>query len=217
MGPMAQDFWPAFGLGEDPLRIGTIDADGVALAAIQGLGLRLHDTELELELHAANINELQTALQQQSSQGGVAGGITSFVAVSGNGFNPSSDTTGYARFLEGIRGTSSGELVRFFAPIDLPHGATVTAFEAQVLDNDATQNVSLSLGFITDTGGVGSMATLASTGAAANARTFSTTTITQGAVIDNQNRSYHVNANWTVPTTSFNIRLARVSVTFTLP
>jgi hypothetical protein len=37
MGPMAQDFSAAFGLGEDNLHINTVDADGVALAAIQGL------------------------------------------------------------------------------------------------------------------------------------------------------------------------------------
>ncbi len=37
MGPMAQDFYAAFGLGEDNKHISTVDADGVALAAIQGL------------------------------------------------------------------------------------------------------------------------------------------------------------------------------------
>jgi hypothetical protein len=37
IGPMAQDFHAAFGVGEDNTRITTIDADGVALAAIQGL------------------------------------------------------------------------------------------------------------------------------------------------------------------------------------
>jgi hypothetical protein len=37
MGPIAQDFHTAFGLGEDERYIGSIDADGVALAAIQGL------------------------------------------------------------------------------------------------------------------------------------------------------------------------------------
>jgi trimeric autotransporter adhesin len=37
MGPIAQDFYAAFGLGADELTIGTLDADGVALAAIQGL------------------------------------------------------------------------------------------------------------------------------------------------------------------------------------
>lgn len=37
IGPMAQDFFAAFGVGEDERRITTIDADGVALAAIQAL------------------------------------------------------------------------------------------------------------------------------------------------------------------------------------
>jgi hypothetical protein len=37
MGPMAQDFHDAFGLGPDRKSISTVDADGVALAAIQGL------------------------------------------------------------------------------------------------------------------------------------------------------------------------------------
>lgn len=35
--PVAQDFYAAFGVGEDPRRISTVDADGVALAAIQAL------------------------------------------------------------------------------------------------------------------------------------------------------------------------------------
>ncbi len=37
LGPMAQDFRSAFGLGEDSRHIDTIDSEGVALAAIQGL------------------------------------------------------------------------------------------------------------------------------------------------------------------------------------
>jgi trimeric autotransporter adhesin len=41
IGPMAQDFRAAFGLGGDDKTIATIDADGVALAAIQGLNTRL--------------------------------------------------------------------------------------------------------------------------------------------------------------------------------
>lgn len=40
VGPTAQDFNAAFGLGEDPLRIGTLDADGIALAAVKALESR---------------------------------------------------------------------------------------------------------------------------------------------------------------------------------
>ena len=41
MGAMAQDFRAAFGLGHSEVGINTIDADGVALAAIQGLNAKL--------------------------------------------------------------------------------------------------------------------------------------------------------------------------------
>ena len=40
LGPTAQDFRAAFGLGDFPLRINTIDADGVALAAVKALDAR---------------------------------------------------------------------------------------------------------------------------------------------------------------------------------
>ena len=40
VGPTAQDFYAAFGLGEDPLRIGTMDADGIALAGVKALEAR---------------------------------------------------------------------------------------------------------------------------------------------------------------------------------
>ena len=41
IGPMAQDFYRAFGVGESRRRISSVDADGVALAAIQGLSRKV--------------------------------------------------------------------------------------------------------------------------------------------------------------------------------
>lgn len=41
LGPVAQDFHAAFGLGTDDRHIATVDADGVALAAIQGLNQKV--------------------------------------------------------------------------------------------------------------------------------------------------------------------------------
>ncbi|MBP7126193.1 tail fiber domain-containing protein [Myxococcota bacterium] len=54
MGPMAQDFHACFGLGDSDRHIATIDSDGVAFAAIQGLNrqveeLRQRVTELTRE------------------------------------------------------------------------------------------------------------------------------------------------------------------------
>ncbi|HEV8360892.1 MAG TPA: tail fiber domain-containing protein [Candidatus Thermoplasmatota archaeon] len=60
MGPMAQDFRAAFGLGEDDTHITTIDEEGVALAAIQGLHLELQDRDAriaDLEEHNADLEE----------------------------------------------------------------------------------------------------------------------------------------------------------------
>ena len=47
IGPMAQDFYAAFGVGPDDKHIATVDADGVALAAIQGLNQKLEETRAE--------------------------------------------------------------------------------------------------------------------------------------------------------------------------
>jgi len=58
IGPTAQDFRRAFGVGEDDRHISTVDADGVILAAIQGLMRRVEQNdarirELERRLRAA--------------------------------------------------------------------------------------------------------------------------------------------------------------------
>jgi hypothetical protein len=60
-GPTAQDFHAAFGLGEDPLRISTIDADGIALAAVRALVLRQRALEGELLQLRERLLELEGA------------------------------------------------------------------------------------------------------------------------------------------------------------
>ena len=49
MGPTAQDFYAAFGLGIDDKHIVTVDGNGVALAAIQGLYELVKDQQAEIE------------------------------------------------------------------------------------------------------------------------------------------------------------------------
>ncbi len=48
MGPMAQDFYAAFHLGESDKGIDTVDADGVALAAIQALNAELVEKDRKI-------------------------------------------------------------------------------------------------------------------------------------------------------------------------
>lgn len=61
IGPMAQDFYAAFGLGSDNRGIGTVDADGVALAGIKALEERTRNLAAELE----NLKADNAALRQQ--------------------------------------------------------------------------------------------------------------------------------------------------------
>jgi hypothetical protein len=61
VGPMAQDFHAAFSLGTDERHIATVDADGVALAAIQGLNQKLTD---ELQRRDAENAELKQRLEK---------------------------------------------------------------------------------------------------------------------------------------------------------
>ena len=49
VGPMAQDFYAAFAVGPDDKHIATVDADGVALAALQGLNQKVEDLNAELQ------------------------------------------------------------------------------------------------------------------------------------------------------------------------
>jgi hypothetical protein len=59
IGPMAQDFHVAFGLGADDRTISTIDADGVALAAIQGLHDLLQAKDAQIEVQGRDITDLR--------------------------------------------------------------------------------------------------------------------------------------------------------------
>jgi hypothetical protein len=48
LGPMAQDFMAAFGLGDDDTRINMVDANGVVMVAIQALHKKVVALEAEV-------------------------------------------------------------------------------------------------------------------------------------------------------------------------
>jgi hypothetical protein len=61
IGPVAQDFHAAFGYGESELAINMEDADGVAMAAIQGLYERVQALEAENAQLDARLVDLESA------------------------------------------------------------------------------------------------------------------------------------------------------------
>jgi hypothetical protein len=62
IGPMAQDFYRLFALGDDDKHINTIDPDGVALAAIRGLYEVNQELKDRLQAQAAEISTLKSQL-----------------------------------------------------------------------------------------------------------------------------------------------------------
>jgi len=64
IGPMAQDFKTAFGVGGSDTGITTVDADGVALAAIQGLNQKLREELRRRDAENAELRERLAALEK---------------------------------------------------------------------------------------------------------------------------------------------------------
>ena len=65
LGPTAEDFKAAFGLAGDGRSIATVDADGVALAAIQGLNAKLEAENSALKAQLAEFGERLAKLEAE--------------------------------------------------------------------------------------------------------------------------------------------------------
>jgi hypothetical protein len=61
IGPMAQDFYAAFKVGADDKHSGTVDADGVALAAIQGMYEIIQEKDAQIASLEARVAALEEA------------------------------------------------------------------------------------------------------------------------------------------------------------
>ncbi len=74
IGPMAQDFYKAFGVGEDDTRISMIDSDGVALAAVKGL----YEIVKEKDSQIAALEARLETLEQSADANGTSAGLLSY-------------------------------------------------------------------------------------------------------------------------------------------
>jgi autotransporter adhesin len=66
VGPTAQDFRAAFGLGATETAIATVDADGVALTAVQALERRTREQAQEIQELRSALEQLRDRLEQWS-------------------------------------------------------------------------------------------------------------------------------------------------------
>lgn len=119
-----------------------------------------------------------------------------------------------------VYSAASGSNVVFFAPVHLPHGATITGFEI-VVEDTAAGNMTvefLSVSFGSDA--VSTFATQSSFTSGGQTLDFGTLS----TVVDNLNNAYLVRAAWNVPQSGppfyqqdVNIRGARVKYTVDQP
>jgi hypothetical protein len=68
LGPMAQDFYGAFGVGQDDKTITFLDEGGVALAAIQGLNQKLEEKDARIQSLERELSELKNLVQSLARQ-----------------------------------------------------------------------------------------------------------------------------------------------------
>jgi trimeric autotransporter adhesin len=68
MGPMAQGFYRAFGLGADNKHIASVDADGVSLAATKGLAQAVERQRSRLRSQGRQIESLKRAVRRLSRE-----------------------------------------------------------------------------------------------------------------------------------------------------
>lgn len=68
IGPTAQDFYSAFHLGSSDTSIGTIDADGVSLLAIQALEKRTRELQSENTQLKSRLDALESAVRAMQHQ-----------------------------------------------------------------------------------------------------------------------------------------------------
>jgi hypothetical protein len=119
-------------------------------------------------------------------------------------------------------GTTPGTATYFDGPIYLPDGATVTAMDAYMVDNDANYNASgvwlwQQPGTVGST--YGSPVIMGNTPATAGQSTVIqklSTTVFSPSVINNAANSYYVRVGLAQSTTAGDIRIAKVVVTYSI-
>jgi len=68
MGPFSEDFWAAFGLGDDPRGIGHLDIDGVNFAGVKALEERTRQMQEAGRRHAAELQAQQAEVARLRSE-----------------------------------------------------------------------------------------------------------------------------------------------------
>jgi hypothetical protein len=140
---------------------------------------------------------------------------THYFMVGSEGFVPGSNVAYVNSYSNGgayINQATSGAMV---APVHLPHGATITAFQVFYYDNSPSDmTVYLARQYMTG-GGYQFMTSVATGGASTTYRNGTSTTIVS-PIVDNTLHSYHVYAYSTSWPASSDLRIKGALITYTI-
>lgn len=135
---------------------------------------------------------------------------TRYLSIAAGTFTPwSSSGSDYQKDSELLYGIASAQVLVFFAPVQLPQGATVTGFSATVRDNDATQDITVNLESF-------NIYFHCLSSGASNTDVTLSPTISVPGIVDNQNYTYVVRAAWTTPANFVDIKLIKVVIAYTI-
>jgi len=107
---------------------------------------------------------------------------------------------------------NTGTAVAFYAPFQVPHGATLVSFAALVRDVHADYDIQVAVGYVDASGNAVSLGAVGTTG------TPDLTTITGGLgnhAVQNDSEAFYVKASWISPGGG-DIELRRVSIAYTV-
>ena len=138
-------------------------------------------------------------------------------AIPPSSFTPKDNSVLYYLGTDNVYATTWDTLVttvELYAPVHLPHGATITEFHPVVYDNDGTYNIDLRLRELDDSGNISLIATKVSSGATTTYDRYSE--IGLSYPVDNQNYAYYVYAFWNASNNSANIKIGKVYIAYTV-
>jgi hypothetical protein len=141
---------------------------------------------------------------------------TRYLSIPAASFTPELDTMDYKQNGYNVYGTTTGQLVRFWAPVELPHGAVIKEFACVVDDNFALTGFDVTA-FMYEWphfGGNGTIISHRFTTGAPGA--YLAMTETENHTVDNANNHYLVSVDWDTPTSGnvWDIRLRSVRITY---
>jgi len=142
--------------------------------------------------------------------------MTRYLSLPAAAFVPELDTMGYKSGGLDIYGTTPGELVRFVAPVGLPHGAVITEFLIVVDDFESglNDNITAYLFEMPQFGGSGTIVSHRFTSSAPGS--YFQMAEAENQPVDNANNTYYVSVDWNTPSSGnvYDLRVRSARITY---